>query len=136
MCVLPIAPAPMTPTDILLTSSSPLGFALRDHEGIVLDIPSMRSGMHDRRHSSDFLTRQQSKQVEKVRSDVDRGSATGKRGIKCPACACGLVPVRRTDDESERHVVEVRRNVSLGILERGQQVAYRKDERYRAIDAC
>src|SRR6185312_1755367 len=29
MCVLPIAPEPMTPTDILLTSSSPMGCAAR-----------------------------------------------------------------------------------------------------------
>src|SRR5438067_6230382 len=94
----------------------------------------MRSGMHDRRDPSDFLTRQQSEEVDEVRSDVDRGSATGKRGIKCPARARGFVAVRRTDYETERHVVEVRRNVSLGISKGGEQVAYPEDERYRAID--
>src|SRR5207249_4885741 len=77
---------------------------------------------------------QQSKEVDEMRSDVDRGSTTGKRRIKCPACACGFVAVRRTDNETERHVVEIRRNVSLGIYEGGEQVAYPKDEGYRAID--
>src|SRR5947208_166972 len=107
---------------------------LQRHQGIVLDIPSMRSGMHDRRDPSDFLTRQQSKEVDEVCSDVDRGSTTGKRGIKRPAGAWLFVPVRRTDYESERHVVEVRWNLSLGIFQGSEQVAYAEDERYRAID--
>src|SRR6186997_559746 len=90
----------------------------------------MRSGMHDRRNPSDFLTRQQSEEVDEMRSDVDRGSTTGKRGIKCPARACGFVAVRRTDYETERHVVEVRRDVSLCIFECGEQVANPNSHRY------
>ena len=34
----------------------------------------------------------------------------------------------------EPRIIEVRRNVSLGIFEGGEQVAYPEDERYRAID--
>src|SRR5881397_2093178 len=90
--------------------------------------------MHGGGDSSDFLTGQQSKEVDEMRSDVDRGSATGKHGIKCPACACSFVAVGRTHNETERHVVEIRRNVPLGIFEGGEQVATPEDERYRAVE--
>src|SRR5689334_13049144 len=69
-----------------------------------------------------------------MRRDVDRGTTAGERRIECPASACGFVAVRRTDDETKRHVVEVRRNVSLGLFQGGEQVADAEDERYRTID--
>src|SRR5439155_1680705 len=108
---------------------------LHCHQGIVLDSPSVRSGMHGGGDSSDFLTCQQSEEVDEMRSDVDRGSTTGKRGVKCPACACSFIAVGRTHNETERHVVEIRRNVPLGIFQGGEQVATPEDERYRAVDA-
>src|SRR5947208_16602085 len=69
-----------------------------------------------------------------MRSDVDGGSTTGKLGIKCPACACGFVAVGRTHNETERHVVEIRRNAPFGIFEGGEQVATPEDERYRTVE--
>src|SRR5205085_11715100 len=69
-----------------------------------------------------------------MRRYIDRGSATGKHRIECPACTCSFVAGRRADNETKRHVVEVGRNAPLGAFERAKQVAHAEDERYRAIE--
>src|SRR5688572_1145546 len=96
----------------------------------------MRPGVHRCGNSSDGLPGEKPEQVDEVRRDVDRGPTAGELGIERPTCPCRFISSRWSDDEAERHVVVVRRNLLLGTLERRQQVADPEDERDRAVKVC